>query len=119
MSAATKTREIVEARILGLTPDIQVYDFEIRNIETVMEDVESEALRKFPENKHDAQADDAARYERIHFYKTELLKRFAVNLRPRLSAVFHQYVAACIRGGRGGRSYTFDRSGAVEHFAVA
>lgn len=113
MSAATKTREIVEARILGLTPDIQVKDFEIRNIETVMEDVEVDALLAHPGD------DDDARWERVQYYKQELLRRFADSLRPRLAAVFHQYVAACIRGGRGGRSYTIDSSGAVEHFAVA
>jgi len=112
-TAATKTREIVEARIAGLTPDVMVRDFEVRNIESVMEDVEVDAILAHPGD------DEDARWERVQYYKQELLNRFADSLRPRLAAVFHQYVAATIRGGRGGRSYTIDSSGVIDQYAVA
>lgn len=112
-TAATKTREIVEARIAGLTTDVMVHDFEIRNIESVMEDVAVDALLAHPGD------DEDARWQRVQYYKDELLRRFDESLRPRLSKVFHQYVAATIRGGRGGRSYTIDDSGCVNQYAVA
>jgi hypothetical protein len=111
--AATETRKIIEARIDGLTPDIPVRDFEMRNIEAVLEDVDLDARLKFPGE------DEESRWSRVQFYKDELLTRFAVSLRPRLSAVFHQYVAACIRGGRGSRSYTIDDSGCVDLIPAA
>ena len=112
MTAAEKTRDIVEARVDGLTPDIQVRDFEIRNIERVMEDVESEAHRLYSGDSEEAY------WARIQYYKTELLSRFAASLRPRLSAVFHQYVASCKRGGSGGRVYAVDASGCIDLVAV-
>jgi hypothetical protein len=112
MTAAAKTRETIVARIDEITPDIQVRDFEIRNIETVMEEVESEAHRLHPGG------DDDARWARIQFYKDELLARFAASLRPRLSAVYHQYIASTLRGAQGGRVYSVDESGCVDMFVV-
>lgn len=106
--AAAETRKIIEARVEGVTPDIPVREFEIKNIERVLEDVDVDARVKFPGESEDA------RYNRVQYYKEELLSRFAAPLRPRLAAVFHQYVAACIRGGRGSRSYTIDDSGVVD-----
>lgn len=112
MTAAEKTRGAIEARIDELTPDIQVRDFEIKNIERVMEDAEAEAHRLHPGDSDDA------RWERIQFYKTELLSRFAASLRPRLSAVYHQYIAACLRGAQGGRVYAVDESGCIDLVVV-
>ncbi len=107
-AAVAKTREIIEARIAGLTPDIPVRDFEIKNIEKVLEDVDLDAHKDYPGDNEDA------RYDRVQYYKDELLKRFAQSLRPRLSAVYHQYVAATIRGGQQARVYSVDESGCVE-----
>lgn len=113
MTATEKTKNIIEARIAGLTPDVPVREFEIRNIEKVMEDVAPDALMAHPGD------DDESRWERIQFYKNEILARFAAPLRPRLAAAFHQYVASTLRGAMGGRTYTLDESGCVDQYAVA
>lgn len=112
MTAAEKTRGIVEARIDSLTPDIKVRDWEVRHIEKTMEDAGPEAHRL-----HAGDSEEAY-WARIQYYKAELLNRFENSSRPRLAAVFHQYVASCKRGGRGGRVYAIDESGCVDLVAV-
>ena len=113
MTTTEKTRETIQGRIQGLTPDVPVRDFEVQNIETVMEDAAPGALLAVPGD------DEDSRWARIQYYKDELLSRFATTLRPRLAAVFHQYVASTLRGAQGGRRVTVDESYCVDLVEVA
>jgi hypothetical protein len=115
-TAVDNVRAAIEARIVGLTPDVAVADFESRHIERVMEAVEGEALMRFPLSADEAE-DEAARWCRVQFYREQVLATVTSSIRPRMEAAFDQYVAATIRGGRGGRMYTVDDGYAVDQYA--
>ena len=79
-----ETKTAVLARIAGDTVNVEVVPEHTQVLfDTIIGETEAEALRLYPSDL----------WERIQFWKEQILEKVASKFRGRISAMYHEYIA--------------------------
>lgn len=87
--SVNETRAAIEARRVDAVKNVEVIpEYAFKMIERTIELNEAEALRLFPDDL----------WERVHYWKKQLLADVAETYRGRLAAMYHEYIAKTLEG---------------------